>query len=146
MALDTINRNIIAALQKDARISNLQLADRVGLSPSACSRRVRTLERTGVITGYRATVDEPALGIGLAVIVQIGLQNHHGEALEAFESAVRDSPNIMACDMVSGRDDYMLRVGAKDVADYERVHREQLSRLPGVARIESSFAFRKVVG
>lgn len=146
MKLDAIDHRILDELRADARISNLELARRVNLSPSACSRRVQALESAGVIKGYRAVVDEQTLGIGLTVIVQIGLQHHDDEALEAFERAVRNSPNILACDMISGRDDYLLRIGAQDLSDYERIHREQLSRLPGVARIESSFAFRKVVG
>ncbi|HKJ74106.1 MAG TPA: Lrp/AsnC family transcriptional regulator [Alphaproteobacteria bacterium] len=146
MELDTIDHRILEELQANARISNLELAKRVALSPSACSRRVQALEKAGVIKGYRAIVDDQALGIGLTVIVQIGLQHHDDEALEAFETAVRNSPNIIACDMISGRDDYLLRIGARDLMDYERIHREQLSRLPGVTRIESSFAFRKVVG
>jgi len=144
MELDTIDQKIVATLQIDARISNVALADYVGLSPSACLRRVRTLERTGVITGYRALANPNALGIGLTVIVHIGLQHHDDEALAAFEDAVKRSPNIRGCDMISGRDDYMLRVGAADISDYERVHREQLSKLPGVTRIESYFVLRTV--
>jgi DNA-binding Lrp family transcriptional regulator len=104
------------------------------------------LERSGIIRGYRALIDEQALGIGLTVIVKIGLQKHDGEALKAFETALKTIPNMLTADMVSGSDDYVLRVGARDLPDYERIHREQLSRLPGVARIESSFAFRKVIG
>ncbi len=144
MDLDTIDRKIVASLQNDARISNAALADHVGLSPSACLRRVRALERSGVITGYRALADPNALGIGLTVIVHIGLQHHDDEALAGFEDAVKESPNILGCDMISGRDDYMLRVGAADISDYERVHREQLSKLPGVTRIESYFVLRTV--
>ncbi len=125
-------------------MSNTALADLVGLSPSACLRRVRTLERTGVIKGYLARVDPKALGIGLTVIVHIGLQHHDDEALAAFENAVSGSANILGCDMISGRDDYMLRVGSADISDYERVHREQLSKLPGVTRIESYFVLRTV--
>ena len=116
----------------------------MGLSPSACLRRVRALERSGVITGYRALTDPAALGTALTVLVHIGLQHHDDEALAAFEDAVKDSPNILACDMISGRDDYILRVGAADIADYERVHRVQLSKLPGVTRIESHFVLRTV--
>ena len=82
----------------------------------------------------------------MTAIVQVGLAHHDDDALEAFEAALRLAPNVIAGDMVSGRDDYILRVGARDIADYERIHRTQLSRLPGVTRIESSFAFRKVVG
>ena len=144
MDLDTIDRNIVTFLQKDARISNSALADLVGLSPSACLRRVRTLERSGVIIGYRALINPQSLGVGLTVIVHIGLQHHDDEALAAFEHAVESSANILGCDMISGRDDYMLRVGAADISDYERVHREQLSKLPGVTRIESYFVVRKV--
>jgi len=145
-ALDRIDRKIVAELRENARLPNLELARRVGLSASACSRRLQVLERSGVIRGYRALIDEQALGIGLTVIVKIGLQKHDGESLKAFETALKTIPNMLAADMVSGSDDYVLRVGARDLPDYERIHREQLSRLPGVARIESSFAFRKVIG
>lgn len=146
MNLDKIDRAILSELQANARISNLELSGRVGLSASACSRRVAALEAGGVIKGYRAIVDDRALGFDLTVFVQIGLRKHDGDTLAQFEEAARQAPNILACDMISGRDDYVLRVGARDIADYERVHREQLSRLPNVARIESSFAFRKVIG
>jgi DNA-binding Lrp family transcriptional regulator len=146
MDLDRIDHRILDELRRDGRLSNLKLAERVGLSPSACLRRVHALEASGVIKGYRAVLDAQVMGIGLSVIVHIGLEHHDDDALEAFEAALRKAPNVLAGDMVSGRDDYVLRVGARDIGDYERVHREQLSRLPGVSRIESHFAFRKVVG
>ena len=144
MPLDMIDKKIVASLQADARISNAELAKQVGLSPSACLRRLRALERSGVITGYQALANPAALGTALTILVHIGLQHHDDEALAAFEDAVTDSPNILACDMISGRDDYILRVGVADIADYERVHRVQLSKLPGVTRIESNFVLRTV--
>ncbi len=126
--LDKIDRNIISALQNDGRLSNVALADQVGLSPSACLRRVQILEETGVISGYTALVNAKALGRTTNVIVAITLDRQNGEFLEAFEDAVA------ACPVV------------KDAADYERVHKDLLSRLPGVARIQSSFSLRQVVG
>lgn len=149
MALDHADISILNVLRRDARITNQQLAEQVGLSASACSRRIHRLQRDGVITGYGATVDPAALGRGLAVLIFISLSQQSDDTLEAFESAVRDSPGmrdgtIVECFLLSGRYDYVMRVSMRDMADYEAFHKEQLSRLPGVARVETSFAMRDV--
>lgn len=143
--LDTIDRKIITALQRDGRLSNVALADQVGLSPSACLRRVQILEDSAVISGYTALVNADALGRTTNVIVAITLDRQNGEFLDAFEEAVASCPDVMECYLMAGDADYVLRVIVKDAADYERVHKELLSRLPGVARIQSSFSLRQVV-
>lgn len=149
MTLDDADIAILNVLRRDARITNQELADKVGLSPSACSRRIQRLQQDGVISGYGATIDEAAVGRGLAVLIFITLSQQSEEFLQAFENAVRDSPGmrdgtIAECFLLSGRYDYMMRVAMRDMADYETFHKEQLSRLPGVARVETSFAMRNV--
>lgn len=144
--LDFIDRKIVSALQKDGRLSNVALADLVGLSASACLRRVQILEDADVISGYTALVNPKALGRSTSVIVAITLDRQSGEFLDAFEDAVAACPDVMECYLMAGEADYVLRVIVKDAADYERIHKEQLSRLPGVARIQSSFSLRQVVG
>jgi Lrp/AsnC family leucine-responsive transcriptional regulator len=143
--IDDIDIHIITALQDDGRLSNVSLAEHVGLSPSACLRRVQILEECGILEGYTALVNAAALGWGTHVIVAITLDRQSGEHLESFEDAVADCPDVMECYLMAGEADYILRVMARDAADYERIHKEQLSRLPGVARIQSSFALRQVV-
>ncbi len=143
--LDSIDHSIVSALQNDGRISNVQLADKVGLSPSACLRRVQILEDRGIITGYAAMIDAAALGRSTHIIVAITLERQSEDYLSAFERAVADCPDVMECYLMAGDADYVLRLQARDAADYERIHKEYLSRLPGVARIQSSFALRQVV-
>ncbi|RME63358.1 MAG: Lrp/AsnC family transcriptional regulator [Alphaproteobacteria bacterium] len=146
MKLDRIDRAILAALERQGRLSNVELAQRVGLSASACSRRVLALEAAHVIQGYRAVIDPAARGMGVNAIVEITLKGQGDAYLSAFEAAVAQCPNILSCDLMSGTADYVLRVGARDLGDFERLHREVLSRLPGVSRIESSFVLRRVAG
>lgn len=143
--LDNIDRKIISALQIDGRLTNVALADLIGLSPSACLRRVQILEDSGVIDGYTALVNADVLGRTTNVIVAITLDRQNGEFLDAFEEAVASCPDVMECYLMAGDADYVLRVIVKDAADYERVHKDLLSRLPGVARIQSSFSLRQVV-
>jgi DNA-binding Lrp family transcriptional regulator len=142
--LDAIDRNIIRLLRLNARISNAKLAEAVGLSPSACLRRVNILEQTGVIRGYTALVGTGAEE-GIAVIVQITLDRQTEEYLNRFEAAVRKYPEIRECFLMTGGSDYFLRVEVDGAANFERVHKEILSALPGVARIHSSFAIRNVL-
>lgn len=142
---DKIDYRIIAALQEDGRLANVQLADKVGLSPSACLRRVQMLEASGVIAGYAALIDATHLGRSSHIIVAITLERQSEEFLSAFEEAVAECPDVMECYLMAGDADYVLRLVAKDAADYERIHKEHLSRLPGVARIQSSFALRQIV-
>lgn len=143
--LDSIDHSIVSVLQEDGRISNVQLAEKVGLSPSACLRRVQILEDRGIITGYAAMIDAAALGRSTHIIVAITLDRQSEDYLSAFEIAVADCPDVMECYLMAGDADYVLRLQARDAADYERIHKEYLSRLPGVARIQSSFALRQVV-
>lgn len=145
MTLDRTDRAILQALQKDGRLSNVTLAQTVRLSESACLRRVRQLEEAGVIAGYVMLVDQKRAGYPSDVFVQISLQRQQGEDLERFEQAVREVPEVMECYLMTGEADFLLRVVASDAADFERLHTRFLTRLPGVARVHSSFALRTVV-
>jgi DNA-binding Lrp family transcriptional regulator len=144
MALDRHDRLILKALQKDGRISNVQLAAQVSLSESACLRRVRALEESGMISRYAALISQNEAGLPGNVFVQIGLHREVESDLAAFEKAVRDIPEVMECYLMSGEFDYLIRVVVADMADFERIHKTELTRLPGVARVNSSFAIRTV--
>ncbi len=143
--LDETDRAILRHLRADGRMSNAALAEAVGLSPSACLRRVRLLEHRGVIRGYTAILAEQPARQGVVVIVQITLERQTEASMRRFEEAVRRCPEVRECHLMTGLSDYLLRVEARDAPDYERIHKEALSRLPGVARIQSSFAIRSVV-
>ncbi|MFG1430787.1 Lrp/AsnC family transcriptional regulator [Xanthobacter sp. V2C-8] len=143
--LDDVDERIIRVLRGDGRISNADLAAQVGLSPSACLRRTRQLERSGVIRGYAALVARAGADDRLVVITQITLDRQTEEFLNRFEAAVRRCPEVADCYLMTGLADYILKIEVKNAADYERLHKEVLSRLPGVARIQSSFAIRTVV-
>ena len=142
--MDSTDHAILEALQERARISNVELADRVHLSESACLRRVRALEEAGVIAGYSAMVDPVRVGLPSAVFVQLTLQRQDQTDLDAFEEAVQNIPEVMECYLMTGEFDYLLRIVVSDASDYERVHRQHLTRLPGVARVQSSFTLRTV--
>jgi len=142
MQLDEIDRNILRLLRLDARRPNRALAAEVGLSPSACLRRVKILEQRGVIRGYTLVAGGPEKDRGVNVIVQVTLDRQTEDYLSRFETAVRNHPEIQECFLMTGAADYWLRVSVDTAADYERVHTDILSRLPGVARIQSSFAMR----
>ena len=144
IALDTLDHAIIDALVEDGRLSQVQLAERVPLSPTAIARRIRALEEAGVIEGYQARINRGAIGLGMTVHIFISLQNQTEQRLEAFEAAVDASPSVIGCELMSGEDDYLLTVLARDLADYERIHKQELSRLPGVTRLRSSFVLREV--
>ncbi|RJF89877.1 Lrp/AsnC family transcriptional regulator [Oleomonas cavernae] len=146
MALDRMDHAILDVLKRDGRMTATELAGRVGLSASACSRRIKRLEDVGVITGYGAAINEAARARGLTVVVFVSLHSQTEEFLSAFERAVQRCENVVEGYLLSGPFDYSLRVLARDVGDYERIHKEQLSRLPGVSRMQSNFALRKVVG
>lgn len=145
MKLDVIDRRILAVLQTDGRIANADLADKVGLSASACLRRMRALEESGIIARYVALLDQTKLGRRMDVFVEISLVGQSNEVLEAFEKAVARATEVMECFLMAGDADYMLRVTASDPLDFERIHREQLARLPGVLRMKTSFAIRPIV-
>lgn len=144
MAIDRYDKVILEALQKDGRISNVQLAAAVSLSESACLRRVRALEESGMIDRYAALISQSKVGLSGNVFVHIGLHREEESELAAFEGAVRDIPEVMECYLMTGEFDYLLRVVVSDMADFERLHRDSLTRLPGVARVNSSVAIRTV--
>ena len=144
MTIDKYDKQILAALQQDGRISNKQLAEQVSLSESSCLRRVRALEESGMIARYAALLSQNEAGLPGNVFVQIGLQREVESDLSAFEDAVRDIPEVMECYLMSGEFDYLIRVVVADMADFERIHKTELTRLPGVARVNSSFAIRTV--
>jgi Lrp/AsnC family leucine-responsive transcriptional regulator len=143
--LDAIDAAILKTIQQNGRISNADLAERIGLSPSACSRRLDILEKSGVITGYYARVSPKALAYKMIAIVHISLSGQFAKTLNEFEAAVKLCPNVLVCYLMSGEYDYILRVAAKDLEDYERIHRDWLSALPHVVKINSSFALREVI-
>ena len=145
MSLDRIDIAILDCLQKDGRMSNATLAEKVGLSQSACSRRLDILEKTGVIRGYHARLSNKMLGHPVTVIVNISLSGQADKQLREFETAVRRCPNVLVCYLMSGEYDYLLRIAAKDLEDYERIHRDWLSALPHVVKINSSFALREII-
>lgn len=143
--LDRIDRAILHELQLDARLSNAALSQRVNLSESACLRRVRQLEQSGLIQGYVGLVDQSMAGYPDNVFVQITLASQQRDDLAAFEAAVAGLPEVMECYLMSGESDYLLRVIVEDARDYERIHSNHLTRLPGVDRVHSAFALRTVI-
>lgn len=145
MQLDRIDHAILDALQKEGRISNAALAEKVGLSQSACSRRLDNLEKSGVIRGYHARLSNAALGYKMTAIVHISLSGQFEKTLSDFESAIKRCPNVLSCHLMSGEYDYIVRIAAKDLEDYERIHKEWLTAMPHVTKINSSFALREVV-
>ena len=145
MKLDRTDRAILHELQLDGRLSNVELATRINLSESACLRRVRNLEELGVISGYAMLVDQRQVGYPSTVFVQISLDRQQREDLENFERAVSRVPEVMECYLMTGEADILLRVVASDAADFEQLHSNYITRLPGVTRVHSSFSLRTVV-
>jgi Lrp/AsnC family transcriptional regulator, leucine-responsive regulatory protein len=143
-ALDAIDRKILALLQEDARLANVELADKVGLSPSPCLRRVRELETAGVIRRYVTLLDPAAVGLPVSVFVNVTLERQVEQALERFETVILKRPEVMECYLMTGDADYLLRVVIADLSAYERFLIEHLTRVPGVASIKSSFALKQV--
>lgn len=141
---DKFDTAILEILQEDGQCSFSDLGDRVGLSPSACHKRVKELWRQGVITQQVALVDEREVGLETSVFVQATLKNQQQATLNAFEKAVTLHREIMECYLMAGLSDYLLRILCRDGADYERIHNEILTRLPGVDRVITNFAIRKV--
>ena len=144
MQLDATDRRILTVLQKQGRISNAELAERVNLSASACHRRVQRLEEEGYIRDYVALLDTRKLGRPTTVFVEITLSGQADELLEAFEREVKKIPDVLECHLMAGSADYLLKVVAEDTEDFARLHRAHLARLPGVAQMQSSFALRTV--
>ena len=144
MTLDRFDRAILQVLQIEGRISNTELAQRVSLSESACLRRVRALEESGLIERYAAILNQQKAGLPVNVFVNITLDRQDEPDLRKFEESVRKIPEVIECYLMTGDYDYTLRVVVADTADFERVHSKYLTRLPGVARVHSSFALRAV--
>lgn len=142
---DRIDREILRLLRLDGRMTNAKLAEAVGLSPSACLRRVAILEDAGIIRGYTAIVDTGRAEATIAVIINITLERQTEEYLDRFEAAVRKHPEIRECFLMTGGADYLLRVDVVNAGDFERIHKEILSAMPGVLRIHSSFSIRNVL-
>ncbi len=142
--LDAIDLRILHALQSNARLSNVELAAEVGLSPSPCLRRVRRLEETGVVSRYVMLVEPASVGLTVNVFVQVSLERQVDEYLRRFEAAVKDWPEVMECYLMTGDADYHLRVAVQDLAAYERFLNEKLTRVAGVSNIRSSFALKRV--
>jgi len=143
-ALDALDIAVLNELQADGRVTSTELADRVGLSPSATLRRVRRLETTGVIDRYVMLVDPTAIGRSVSVFVEVSLDSQAENLLDEFETAIAKTPEVMSCHLMAGNSDYLVHVVCLDVADYERVHRQHLASLPHVSRLRSSFAIREV--
>ncbi|PJE30320.1 transcriptional regulator, AsnC family [Pseudooceanicola antarcticus] len=133
--MDDLNRKILRELTRDGRISNLDLAERVGLSPSACLRRVQELERSGVILGYRAVLDAEAMGAGFIAYASVGLSEHTKAAQEAFEAAMTAAPECRECHNITGSREYLLRIEAESLAAYKRFHTDVLGTLPHVSAL-----------
>lgn len=142
--LDRYDRELIRLLQRDGRISNARLAESVHLSESSCLRRVRALEQAGLIVGYTAVLEEARAGFPVNVFVNVSLNRQGQPDLQAFEAAIARIPEVRECYLMSGEYDYLIRIAVADMRDFERVHNGQLTRLPGVARVHSSFAIRTV--
>ena len=144
MKLDRLDRKVLTELQRNGRISNVDLAAKVNLSESACLRRVRALEQAGLIESYVALLNQKRVGLGGTVFVHIALRREEQSDLAAFEAAIQTVPEIMECYLMTGEFDYLLRLVVSDMADFERLHNDALTRLPGVARVNSSVAIRTV--
>ena len=144
MKVDQIDRRILNVLQRSGRISNADLADEVNLSASACHRRVQRLEKDGFIKNYVALLDPRKLEVPTTDFVEITLSAQADEVLENFEKAVARIPDVLECHLMAGTADYILKVVAENTEDFARIHRQYLTRLPGVAQMQSSFALRTV--
>jgi Lrp/AsnC family leucine-responsive transcriptional regulator len=140
--LDTIDGRIVAELQADGRLSNVELADKVGLSPSPCLRRVKRLERDGYIEGYRAALRRDRIGLGFSVFVSVKIDGHANERALAFEKAVVEMPEVIACHLVSGEADYFLEIVVPDLGDYQRFLVDKLLNLPIVREVRSNIAIQ----
>lgn len=144
MELDRYDKKILYWLQHDARISNQELADKIGLSPSPCLRRVRTLEENGIINGYHAQLDARKLGLSLTALIHISMDHHTPERFTVFEAAVRDIPEIVECVLITGQSaDYQLRAVVRDMDAYQHLLLQHITRIPGVSGVHTSFVLRQ---
>lgn len=142
--MDIFDKKLLSILQNNGRISNVELAETVNLSESACLRRVRSLEERGLIDRYVALLDHKKVGLTDTVFVHIVLKREEKSELEAFENAVKNIPEILECYLMTGEFDYLLHIVVANMADFERLHNDSLTQLPGVSRVNSSFAIRTV--
>ncbi|HEX6957332.1 MAG TPA: Lrp/AsnC family transcriptional regulator [Ferrovibrio sp.] len=142
--LDATDLRILAKLQEEARLTNVELAEAVGLSASPCARRVQALERAGIIDRYVTLLDPAKIGLHVSVYISVTLERQVEEALQIFESAVRSYPEVMECHLMTGDADYLLRVVVPDLGSYQTFLLEKLTRIPGVTNIKSSFALKQV--
>lgn len=142
--MDNTDARILRALQRDSSRPVAELATALGLSASACHRRIKALEASGIITGYSARLSRRKMGFSLLVFVEITLRSQERSVLDGFETAVRASPDILECHLTSGRADYTLRVVARDMDDYDRIHRDCLAALPDVSSMHTTFALRPI--
>ena len=146
MQIDGFDRRILEVLQREGRISNQELAERIGLSPSPCLRRVRALEESGLITGYRAILDAGKLGLSLQALIHISMDRHTPERFENFERIVADLPEVLECLLITGQDaDYQLKVVVRDMEAYQALLLNKITRIEGVSGVHSSFVMRRVV-
>jgi Lrp/AsnC family transcriptional regulator, leucine-responsive regulatory protein len=145
MNLDRTDYRILDHIQQNARISNIELAEAVGLSPSPCLRRVKALEAAGVIKRYAGIVDAGAVGLPISIFVNVSLDRQERKGLEGFEKRIRSYPEVMECYLMTGNADYLVRIVVPDLQSYERFLADKLTRIPGVANIQSSFALKQVV-
>ena len=144
-SLDQVDRKLLSLLIENGRATSFALAEAIGRSATAIARRLRVLEDRGVIAGYAAQLDHAALGYPTIVHIKMTLESQRKDVLEGFERAIADSPSVVRCDLMSGSYDYLVTVQARDLAHFAEVHREELSRLPGVTSMESGFVLREVV-
>ena len=142
--MDSKDRQILIELQRDGRLTHQQLAERVNLSPSPCSRRVRLLEEAGYIQGYTARVDQKRMGLPITVFVRIKLERHTDQTVRDFERAIADLAPVMDCWLMTGQWDYLLRLVSPDLDEYEHFVRQKLQRLPAIASIDTSFAYGEI--
>lgn len=144
-SLDKIDRQILALLRENARMSNLELAESVNLSPTPCARRVKQLEDSGIITGYSVTTDPIKLGYQLSVYIAISMDKHTAERFSNFEKKLREFPEVVSCSIVTGRsEDYLIKALVKDMAHYEEFLLHRLNRIEGIAQVHTSFELRQV--
>ena len=146
LEVDSFDRQILRVLQQEGRISNQELADRIGLSPSPCLRRVRNLEESGVISGYRALLESKLLGLSLTALIHISMDQHIPERFNHFETAVSALPEVMECLLITGQSaDYQLKVVVQDMDAYQDLLLNRITRIPGVTGVHSSFVLRRIV-
>jgi len=146
MEIDRYDRRILDELQRDGRISNQELAERIGLSPAPCLRRVRALERSGLIAGYRALLDARQLGLSLMALIHISMDRHTPERFANFDKLVAELPEVMECLLITGQDaDYQLKVVVRDMDAFQALLLERITRIEGVSGVHSSFVLRRVV-